>query len=189
MLLSYYPAAPAEIAVLPWAAVCPYWQAGIPPASYSPSHRALRPLLFEAWIHCGIPFWRPSPASQSWRGDAAASSESARLFCWGNSCGSCYPPAVQDKCRSTCRHPVPCICTVNRRVQAVVWHSRSMVTYSLLLPPGIPGLPLLGWKLPTHFPGQCTPARAALGIKRCVSTAQSGYANKPFLFPYLFIRN
>lgn len=29
-MFSYYPAAPAEIAVLPWAAAYPYWQADIP---------------------------------------------------------------------------------------------------------------------------------------------------------------
>lgn len=31
--------------------------------------------------------------------------------------------------------------------------------------------------------------RSALGIRRCVLTVQSGYTNKPFLFPYLFVRN
>jgi len=50
MLLSYYPAAAAEIAVLHWAAVSPYWQAAIPPASCSPARRALRPLFFGFWV-------------------------------------------------------------------------------------------------------------------------------------------
>lgn len=75
------------------------------------------------------------------------------------------------------------------RLQAVAWCSQSMVTYSLLLPPGRPALLLLGWNLLTHFPGHCMPVRAALGIKRRVSTVQSGYTDKTFLFPCLFIRN
>lgn len=33
------------------------------------------------------------------------------------------------------------------------------------------------------------PLRAVLGIQRCVSTAESGYTNNPFLFPYLFVGN
>lgn len=115
MLLSYYPAAPTEIAVLSWVAVCPYWQPGIPPASYPLSHQALRPSLFEAWMDSlGNILLETITTFMDLEGGMLQQALSQP---------SCFPAAllldaaVQDKCDSTCPHPVPCI---NWRLQAAV---------------------------------------------------------------------
>lgn len=90
-MFSYYPAAPAEIAVLPWAAAYPYWQAGIPPASNPPSHRACQPLLFETWMDSLKTVLLETMTSLAGlEGVTAAITEPARLFPWEHSCSSCW---------------------------------------------------------------------------------------------------
>lgn len=143
-MFSYFPAAPAEIAVLPWAAAYPYWQAGR--HSYPPSHQAHQPLLFETWMDSLDTILLETMASPAGlEGVTAVISEPARLFPWENSCSSCWMLQLRPSVA------LPAGTLSLTFVLLIGRHSRSMVTCFLLLLPGTPAFTMLSWKLPILF--------------------------------------
>lgn len=138
-MFSYYPAAPVETAVLPWAAAYPYWQAGIRPASYPPSHQAHQPLLFETWMDSLETILLETITSLvGLEGVPGAISEPARLFAWENSCSSCWMLQLRPSVALPAGTLSLAFVLLKGR------QSSSMVTCFVLLLPGTPGFTMLG---------------------------------------------
>lgn len=135
-MFSYYPAAPAEIAVLPWAAAYPYRQVGIPPASYPPPHQAFVVWNLEGFIGNYTSGDHDQPGRAG--GGHCSTLWASKAVSLGKHCSSCWMLQLRPSVT------LPAGTLSLAFVLLVGGHSGSVVTCFLLLLPGTPAFTMLG---------------------------------------------
>lgn len=116
-MFSYYPTAPAEIAVLPWAAAYPYWQAGRHSSSFISPITSSSP-AFVVWNLDGFIGHCPSgDHDQPGRAGGGYCSNlwASRAVSLGKQLQLLLDAAARAKVGITCWYPVPHICAANRK--------------------------------------------------------------------------